>query len=346
MNPSFPYSRVPRHLLRSGAPLVWRVLALLATSVAPNFARADEPGVRFAKTADRVEIAVGPQRVATYVFGDKEILRPYFTAVATTSGRQVTRNHPPREGTDPTDHAAMHPGIWVAFGDLGGEDFWRNKGEIVQRRFAQEPQAEGTHGSFVVENEYVSTDPGGKEKQTLCREQARWSIVTQAANWWLVYDGQFTAAADKIAFGDQEEMGLGVRLATPLSVAKGGEIRDADGGKNEKAIWGRQAAWCDYRGAVNGRRIGVAVVPHAENFRKTWWHVRDYGLLVANPFGQNAFTRGEKSRVELNKDKPLRLRFAVLLHDSATGAELDVAGAYKALGDSAGPSEPEDRSQE
>lgn len=321
--------------------MAWCALALFST----NFAAGDEPGVRFTRTADRVEIAVGSQRVASYIFGDKEILRPYFTGVATTSGRQVTRNHPPREGLDPTDHATMHPGIWVAFGDLGGADFWRNKGHVVQRRFDEEPKAEGSRGAFVVENEHIAPIDG-KEKRTLCREQARWSIVAQSAGWWLVYDGQFTAVADKVAFGDQEEMGLGIRLATALSVAKGGEIRDADGRKNEKAIWGRQAAWCDYRGTLDGRGVGVAVVPHAENFRKSWWHVRDYGLLVANPFGQNAFTRGEKSRVELARDKPLRLRFAVLIHESAVGAELDVAAAHKALDDSTRLREPGDRSQE
>ncbi|MEX2185359.1 MAG: DUF6807 family protein [Pirellulales bacterium] len=245
------------------------------------------------------------------------------------SGRQVTRNHPPQDGADPTDHAAMHPGVWVAFGDLGGEDFWRNKGRVVQRRFVEQPKADGARGSFVAENEYVS-----KEGRTLCREQSRWTIVAQASGWWLLYDGSFTAAVDGLAFGDQEEMGLGVRMATPLTVSKGGEIRDTAGRKNEKAVWGQQAEWCDYGGKIGGgandsRRVGVAIVPHGENFRKSWFHVRDYGLMVANPFGRNALARGDRSRIEIPRDKPLRLRYAVFVYDAAADDAPDIAAKYR-----------------
>lgn len=291
-------------------------------------ARTDESGVRFETGDGYVDVLIGKQRVAQYVHRDREIRRPFFHAVTTLAGRQTTRNHPPKEGSDPTDHAAMHPGVWVAFGDLGGEDFWRNKGRIVQRRFVEEPKSDGPRGSFVAQNEYLAAE----DERTLCREQCRWTVATDEQGWWLIYDGEFTATVDSLAFGDQEEMGLGVRLATPLSVAKGGEIVDSAGRKNEKRVWGQQAAWCDYSGTLDRRRVGVAVVPHRENFAASWFHVRDYGLLVANPFGRNAFTRGEKSRVQIDRAKPLRLRFAVFVHEAAAGETVDVGSAVKRLG--------------
>ena len=222
----------------------------------------------------------------------------------------------------------MHPGVWLAFGDLGGEDFWRNKGRVVHRRFVQEPKNDGRRGRFVVENDYITHDD-----RTLCREQSCWSVAVEPSGWWLVYDGKFTALVDDLAFGDQEEMGLGVRLATPLTVAKGGAIRDSAGRQNEKGVWGKQADWCDYGGTVDGRRIGLAVVPHRENFGASWFHVRDYELMVANPFGRNAFTRGETSRVAVPRDKPLRLRFALFVYDTAAEQPPDVAKAYAALAD-------------
>lgn len=308
-----------------------RALALLACCYCDGAydvaARADERTVRFTRGEDRLDIDIGGNRVAMYVMRDKGILRPYFTAVSTASGRQVTRNHPPKEGADPTDHAAMHPGLWVAFGDMGGEDFWRNQGRVVHRRFVEEPKSDGQHGSFVAENEYIARDG-----RTLCRERCRWTIVAQVdsqpAAWWLLYDGSFAAAVDGLAFGDQEEMGIGVRLATPLTVAKGGEIRDSAGRTNEQAVWGRQADWCDYGGTIDGRRVGLAIVPHVENFTKSWFHVRDYGLMVANPFGRNAFTGGEKSRVEVARE-PLRLRWAVFVYDVPADERPDVAAAYR-----------------
>jgi hypothetical protein len=55
-------------------------------------------------------------------------------------------------------------------------------------------------------------------------------------------------------------------------------------------------------------------MPHPDNFRRSWMHVRDYGLVVANPFGQRAFTKGEASRIEVKPGEKLRLRFGVLAY--------------------------------
>jgi hypothetical protein len=65
-------------------------------------------------------------------------------------------------------------------------------------------------------------------------------------------------------------------------------------------------------------------MPDAANFRPSWFHARDYGLFVANPFGRQAFRKGEPSRVEVKPGETFRLRFAVLLHSG----EVDLAAAY------------------
>jgi len=67
--------------------------------------------------ADRVLITDDGQPVATYVFRDDKILRPYFANVHAPGGIQVTRNHPPVPKVDATDYDTMHPGVWLAFGD-------------------------------------------------------------------------------------------------------------------------------------------------------------------------------------------------------------------------------------
>ena len=64
-------------------------------------------------------------------------------------------------------------------------------------------------------------------------------------------------------------------------------------------------------------------MPHPENFRRSWFHARDYGLLVANPFGRNAFTGGEKSRIVVKEGETLRLRFGVLV--SSERPDLDAS---------------------
>ena len=114
-------------------------------------------------------------------------------------------------------------------------------------------------------------------------------------------------------------------MATPLAVAKGGRIINSNGLRNEAEVWGKQADWCAYAGKIDGRRAGVMLMPHPENFRRSWFHARDYGLLVANPFGRNAFTRDEKSEIVIPKGQSLRLRFGVLVWSG----EPDLGAAYR-----------------
>ncbi|MFO0954653.1 MAG: DUF6807 family protein [Isosphaeraceae bacterium] len=100
-------------------------------------------------------------------------------------------------------------------------------------------------------------------------------------------------------------------MATELTAKQGGVILNSEGRRNEREVWGRQADWCDYL----GKDGGMMLIPDPANFRRSWFHVRDYGLMVANPFGRQAFTKGDPSRVVVEKGKSLKLRFGILVHD-------------------------------
>jgi Family of unknown function (DUF6807) len=290
---------------------------VLGVLVALPVAHADET-VSFVPGADSLQIRVSGQPFATYVFRDEKILRPYLAHVRAPNGTQVTRNHPPIEGTDATDHDTFHPGIWLAFGDLSGADFWRNKATVKHVEFIEQPTADRDGGQFAVKNRYAS---GGK---VICDEICRITIRARPAGYLLLWDSQFTGP-DDFYFGDQEEMGLGVRVATPLAVKNGGQMTNSDGLENEKQIWGKQADWCDYSGTIDGRPLGILLVPDPRNFRRSWFHARDYGFLAANPFGRNAFTGGAKSKVNVPRGQSLRLRYAVLVHSGP----IDLQAAYR-----------------
>src|SRR5688572_11649993 len=76
---------------------------------------AKSAAVAFKQDDGGLQIFVGTQIIAEYVFKDDHILRPFFRHLKTPSGVQVTRTQPPVKGLDLDDHPTMHPGLWLAF---------------------------------------------------------------------------------------------------------------------------------------------------------------------------------------------------------------------------------------
>ena len=273
------------------APIAAILFVLMSVLSAP--AQEGYPKVSFKRDAGRIEIQIGDKAIATYVYEDPAIPRPYFCQVKTLDGAQITRIHPPdpviNNGND--DHPTFHPGIWLAFGDIGGKDFWRNKARVRHVKFIEPFVEEADGGRFAVVNSYESTDG---QDGPVCEETCTYSIHAGPSGYFLIAKSEFCSNKADFAFGDQEEMGFGIRLNTPLTVKFGsGKILSGEGGENEKGTWGKQAKWCAATGTVDGKNVGVALMPAPNNFRASWFHTRDYGLMVANPFGKKSMTAPE-----------------------------------------------------
>jgi hypothetical protein len=294
-------------------------------AIAACIASAEAADVAFERSAGEVHLTVEGEAVARYVYNDEVVKRPYLASVRAPGGIQVTRNHPPIEGTDATDHATYHPGIWMAFGDLGGADYWRNRARVVHDGFLEAPRGGDGQGSFAVRNVYQA---GQDPERVVCREACRLDFYVRPSGYLLLWDSTFSNDERAFTFGDQEEMGLGVRVATPITEQNGGTIRDSDGRTSAASIWGKTATWCDYSGVIDGCRVGVTLMCHPDNFRKSWMHARDYGLLAGNPFGRQAFGQGPKSSVVVEKGEELRLRYGVWIYATSSGDRLDVDAVF------------------
>ena len=286
------------------------------------------PAAEFAveQLPDRLIITHDSKPVAHFVFADTNILRPYFAHVHTPDGIQVTRNHPPIAGVDPADHPTMHPGIWLAFGDISGQDFWRNKATIRHEKFTFPPFAGQAQVIFATESTLIATN-GIELAKMICA----FVIVAQTNSYSLFWTAEFTPQNDSFTFGDQEEMGFGARVATPLSEKNGGIVKNSDGLMGAKVAWGKTALWCDYSGVLSNRLVGITVMPHVDNFRPSWFHSRDYGLVVANPFGQKAFTKGDASSVPVKNGASFKLRFAAFIYSAPTNQPPDIGAVSKRL---------------
>ena len=213
--------------------------------------------------------------------------------------------------------------LWLAFGDLSGQDFWRNKARIVHVRFVEPPAVRDGQVTFTAENTFQAADGG-----EICKQTSRLTLAARPAGYLLIWEATFRPEQRDMVFGDQEEMGLGIRVATPIAVKQGGTLRDALGRRNEREVWGNSADWCDYSGIIAGRHAGITTMCDPRNFRPSWHHARDYGALVVNPFGQQAFRKGPASKVVVQPGESFRLRYGVLLHAGPPDAAPDLKAAY------------------
>ncbi|MCC6153857.1 MAG: PmoA family protein [Candidatus Hydrogenedentes bacterium] len=276
-------------------------------------------------------IRVDDKPFATYVWSDPKIPRPYFANVYAPNGVQVTRSYPidPVLNKDNDDHDTFHPGLWLSFGDVNGLDFWRNKARVRNLRFVQQPTSEDDHATFTVLNVYEPTEG---PSDNAFYETCRYDIFALDIGWYLIAQSAFQSSKGEIRFGDQEEMGFGVRIQTPLTVKFGsGAILNTNKGRNELGTWGFPAEWCTYYGKAGDAYCGVTLMPGPKNFRPSWYHSRDYGLVVANPFGKKAMTGTKRPDMQpdvtvVPKGEVLRLTFGTLVFVS--NSEPDNATAY------------------
>lgn len=259
------------------------------------------------------------QPIVIFHYQDQQCLRPFFSQARTVTGRQVTRNYPPLVGLDPDDHANMHGGIWLGFGDINSEDFWRNKARIVHKQFSKEPAVSAAGIAFESQDDLI--DSKGNSIGSI---QQSYQLTRLELGYCLVWTATLKAGSMPLVLGDQEEMGLGVRVATDLTEKNGGVIASSHGTTGAKATWGKTADWVDYSKVSDGRRIGVLLVPDAGNFKPSWFHNRDYGLMVANSFGNKAFTQGAPSAVRIEADQSLKLRYRIYWYECGAQDKLPI----------------------
>lgn len=307
---------IGRGLQTNGACHLFSFLTLLSLFAA--HAPAADFAVR--READRLVVTAGDEPVAAFVFADPAVGRPSIRDLAAPGGTVVTRPCPPRQGVDADDHATIHPGAWLCFSDLSGADPWRHKTAVRFAGFDGAPNVIDGVARFTAKIVYLGAATDTADAPVVCRERSTVSIqdrqIDGAAVRLLLWEAELTPGGNRpLVFGDVEEMGLGLRVATPLSPARGGRYLASHGGVNEKGIFGRGAAWVDASCTIEGRRVGATVIDLAGNPRQPFFHARDYGLVLANAFGRKAYgVKDPPPPVTLEPGKSLRLSYAILLH--------------------------------
>ena len=92
--------------MRSHSSRAMMTLAILSVLTGyPGLLRGEQPAIEFKMETGRVVITSRDRPLATYVYADDKISRPYFAHVYGLGKAQLTRNHPPQQ----VDHAGCTP---------------------------------------------------------------------------------------------------------------------------------------------------------------------------------------------------------------------------------------------
>lgn len=306
--------------------VIWAVAAA-AICTGPAAAQ----GLAIKEGKGTLEIRAGDKLVATFQHASWS--RPIFYPLHSPGGAVLTRSWPIVDGVP--GEAKDHPwqkSAWFVHGDViaegrklktprkgvDGTDFWADGlngcGKIVCTK-VEVKKATGNHLVIVTKNEWIDAD-GEK-----VLDETRTIHVHQLEGAWLiVVHSDLFASTSTIVFGDTKEGSFGIRINESITGKTGkGKIQNADGKIGEKACWGHPSAWCDYSGPIAGKEAGLAVLTDPKNPYPSCWHVREYGLMAANPFGRTKSgfpsMKGRTDVVRLEKGKHLEFRFGLLLHD-------------------------------
>jgi hypothetical protein len=272
--------------------------------------------VHLSKVDGRIHVEVDGKPFTDFYYGP-DAPKPYLHPLRSASGKIVTRSFPMENipGESTTDQ--HHRGVWLAYKDVNGYDFWQNEfsyqnknaGKVVTRSIDHVTSGKDS-GS--IRGIFAWLAPSGEAML----EEDRTMIFRGDSNLRMIdFDISLKALVDT-TFGDSKDGAFSIRLAEPLTEKNSGVIVNSEGGRAMDQTWGKQASWVDCSGELNGEKIGVALFEHPSSFHHpSRWHVRDYGLLAVNPFGSNAFDKqAAVSKVTLAAGKSIRLRYRIVIH--------------------------------
>lgn len=343
---------------RSGFALLAFVLAALPLLPAREAAPADEPVIEAGK--GYLEFRHGETLFTRYNVAET-VAKPYFYPVHALDGVRVTRAWPMEK--DPEVKKTDHPhqkSIWFCHGDVvpegldykkhsrgvAGIDFWaegKGHGKIVCVK-VEEPVKTKNHASVRTKNEWRTAEGQKVLEET---RTIHYFHAAPGANL-LVLDIDLHASDYPITFADTKEGSLGVRVREPIRGDQKGILTNAEGktgegrrpNKDKKGCWGLLSAWCDYSGPVDDKQnAGIAVFADPKNPVDTCWHVGNYGLMAANPFGREKHAgfpdrAGNNTPVKLAKGEHLKLRYGVYVHqgDVKSGKVAEAYAKFVKLG--------------
>jgi hypothetical protein len=278
-----------------------------------------QAGVTITEEPDRLTIHINGEHFADYRYQGAS--RPFLYPMIGPEGLRLTRDWPMKDGVNEDKDHPHHQSFWFAHGDVNGIDFWSESaaaGRTVHDSFLQ---IESGPKAGVIQS---ATKLIAKDGKTVATEMRTMRIYNESPHRLMDFEITIRGAGGELRFGDTKEGTLALRLAETMRLKPNkfnagkptGHIVNSEGVRDGET-WGKRARWVDYYGPVEGKTLGVAIFDHPTNPRHpTWWHVRDYGLFAANPFGLSDFEKQPKGSGDLvvKAGEAVTFRYRIYVH--------------------------------
>jgi hypothetical protein len=293
-------------------------------------------GVALERDGANIKVLVDGKFFTEYL--SDQAAKPYYYPVIGPTGAAITRNHPMKNVEGETKDHNHQRSFWFTHGNVNSYDFWAS--DPLNKRKTNDGTIKETAKKTLVAGPVLglirtSDDWLGPDGKRVCEDERVFTIYDTTAGRVVDFDITLTATDGPVTFGDTKEGMFGLRVASSMDVVgpkkkKGeGKITNAEG-INDAAAWGKASPWVDYVGPVEGQTVGIAVLNHPDSFRyPTTWHVRDYGLFAANPFGWHDFGMKQAGDHTIPAGGAIRFRYRVIFHKGDT-ASADIPAAFKA----------------
>jgi hypothetical protein len=307
--------------------------ALLWLALGSSWLQAADPlssqDVKITDQKDRLRIEIGGQLFSEYVYQGAR--RPYMYPIIGPGGQAMTRNWPMKSPEGEEHDHPHHKSLWFSHGEVNKVNFWADEGAnlglIVHEKFSK-IESGSKEGSFQEAIKWAG--PDGK---TVCTEDRTVRIGNSDQLRWIDFQITLKASEGDVVLGDTKEGSMGIRLAETMRLTgktgKGHIVNSV--GQRDGNTWGKRAAWCDYYGPVDDKTVGVAFFDHPQNPRyPTTWHVRDYGLFAANPFGLHDFEKKPAGAGDLKipSGQSVTFRYRLIFH-MGNEKDADIAALYR-----------------
>lgn len=248
--------------------------------------------------------------------GLSPVHRPYFYPVNGPDGISLTELGKPH---DPTGSHAHHYSLWIAHANVGGADFWSERGGLICHQQFELMEDGPVFARLIQLNHWTLKD------EIFLRERRQLTFYATPENFRLmdVELGLFPGGAESIELGKTPFGFLAARVAQSMTVFDGsGEIINSKGQRDEQGAHWQRAAWIDQSGPIAPEKWGgIALFDHPENAGyPNGWHCRNDG------WAGTSFNLDRPWTIE--PDNPLKLHYRVHLHHH-NAMEGEVARCYE-----------------